>query len=350
MPTPLKINVINPLADRRWDELAARHPHATAFHQRGWLEALVRTYGYKPLVLTTAAAGEALTNGVLLCRVSSWFTGTRLVSLPFADHCQPLLNDPAESVGFAAWLRAECDRRKWNYVEIRPLLTDMNTDYGLQPGPSFCFHELDLAPSVEQLFGRLHKNSFQRKVQRAGRERLSYESGRSSLLVDEFYRLVVATRRRHKLLPQPRTWFRNLVECMGDQVEIRVARKNGTPVAAMFALRHASTVIFKYGCSDAAFHNLGGMPFLFWKLIEESKASGAANIDFGRSDFDNEGLIAFKDRLGTSKRLLTYFRYTCTKEEKAATVRASGGFRGLLFNMPDTVLSTAGRMLYRHMG
>ena len=33
---------------------------------------------------------EPLENGFLFCRVESWLTGRRLVSLPFSDHCEPL--------------------------------------------------------------------------------------------------------------------------------------------------------------------------------------------------------------------------------------------------------------------
>src|SRR5713101_9298121 len=62
--------------------------------------------------------------------------------------------------------------------------------------------------------------------------------------------------------------FRNLVECMGDKIPIRLARKNGAPIAAMLTLRHRSSVVYKYGCSDERSHNLAGMPFLFWRLIE----------------------------------------------------------------------------------
>src|SRR5712692_6936466 len=97
-----------------------------------------------------------------------------------------------------------------------------------------------------------------------------------------FYMLLLLTTKRNQLPPQPRAWFRNLVECMSDKVQIRVARKNGAPIAAMLTLRHRSSVVYKYGCSDETFHSLGGMPFLFWRLIEESKASGAQQIDFGR--------------------------------------------------------------------
>ncbi len=42
-------------------------------------------------VLTTCAPDAPLTDGVVFCEVDSWLTGRRLVSLPFSDHCEPLL-------------------------------------------------------------------------------------------------------------------------------------------------------------------------------------------------------------------------------------------------------------------
>ena len=338
----------NPLADQRWDHLLARHALASAFHQRGWLQALSRTYGYKPLVLTSATDSQSMSDGIVFCRVSSWITGTRMVSLPFSDHCEPLLNNPQDLPEFVEWLRAERDSQRWKYVELRPL-AQIRDDYGTQPTQSYCFHELDLSPGLELLFRNLHKGSIQRKIQRAEREQLSYVTGQSETLADAFYRLMLRTRRRHHLLPQPRAWFRNLVECMGDNAQIRVAAKNGIPVAAMLTLSHGSSVIYKYGCSDERHHNLGAMPFLFWKLIEESKASGAEKIDFGRSDLDQESLIAFKDKFGATRKLLHYYRYPQeTKHRPAAW--GENAIRQCFSMLPDSVSSTAGRLVYRHMG
>jgi len=344
------IHLVNPLCDPRWEDFVARHPRASVFHEKGWLEASARTYGYEPLVLTNTPAGRALENGVVLFRVSSWITGSRLVSLPFADHCEPLLSDPAESRGFTSWLREECCAKHQRYFELRPLVEVPVAEYGLEATRSFWFHELSLESSLEQLFNRLHKNSFQRKIRRAEREGLCYETGRSQKLVDDFYRLTLMTRRRHQLLPQPRIWFQNLVEFMGDKLEIRLARKNGAPIAAILTLRQGSSLVYKYGCSNARLHSLGGMPFLFWRLIEECKASGAQRIDFGRSDLDHEGLIVFKDRLGTKRRLLTYYRFTNKAESQEAAPWESHALREFFRSMPDAFLSTAGRALYRHMG
>jgi len=345
----LKTHIVDPLTDDRWDFLVRHHANASVFHERGWLEALIRTYGYKPFVLTTTAPGQPLENGIVVCRISSWITGSRFVCLPFSDHCDPLVSNPGELEALLNWLRAECDRLNSGYLEIRPLLAATSSDAGLRPSCSYCFHELDLTPSLDELFCQLHGNSFRRKIERAERECLSYEVSTSSRVLEEFYRLVLVTRKRHELLPQPRAWFRNLLYCMGDKLQIRIARKRNVPIAAILSLRHRSSVVYKYGCSDERFHNLGGMPFLFWKLVEESKTGGTQRIDFGRTDLNNEGLITFKNRLGAIRKPLTYYRYARVPRRMAA-FNHSRAVRQFLSILPNVVSSTAGRVLYRHMG
>ena len=345
----MNLCLADPLKDPRWEDLVAKHPLASPFHQRGWLQALYRTYGYRSLVLTSAREGEPMADGVVLCHVSSWITGTRLVSLPFSDHCEPLLRDRRDLPEFTAWLRTECDARRWKYVEIRPLSRIHERSGGLHPSASYCFHELDLRPGLDQLFRSLHKDSMQRRIKRAERERLSYTAGRSEKLVDEFYRLMVKTRKRHQLLPQPRVWFKNLVECMGDKAQVRVAATNDTPIAAMLTLTHGTSVTYKYGCSDERLHNLGAMPFLFWRLIQESKASGVERIDFGRSDFEQKSLIAFKDKLGTTKKTLEYYRYP-QESEPAWPAWGEHMSRQVFAMLPNSISSVAGRLVYRHIG
>ncbi|MGA3090306.1 MAG: GNAT family N-acetyltransferase [Terriglobales bacterium] len=220
---------------------------------------------------------------------------------------------------------------------------------GLQPSSSYCFHELDIRPSVEQLFRGMHRDCIQRKIRRAEKEKLAYEVGRSPESLDAFYQLLLMTRRRLGILPQPLSWFQNLSECMGDDLQIRVARKDGRPIASMLTLRHQRSVVYKYGCSDKRFHNSGGMPFLFWRLIEESKARGAERIDFGRSDLQGKGLITFKDRLGASRDTLTYYRYPSCKPrpDKRWYLAAARRIATLL---PDAICGAAGRILYPHVG
>lgn len=346
----LTVHQVDPLRDPRWSEFVGRHSRVAVFHMREWLEALHRTYGYEPLAVTTSAPGEDLSNGLVFCRVRSWLTGRRLVSLPFSDHCEPLVESQEELECLVSALKRELGASKSRYVEIRPVTPPAGVPTDLKEADSFCLHRLDLRPGLEELFHGFHKDCVQRKIRRAEREALAYEEGRSEPLLQRFYRLLVLTRRRQQLPPQPLAWFRNLIACMGDKLKIRLASKDGHPVAGILTLRYKGTLVYKYGCSDKWFNNLGGMHLLFWKAIQEAKNDGLLQFDMGRSDWDNPGLIAFKGRWGAVQSVLTYLRYPTRHSQPGAAGLRMRIAKQIFALAPDGLLTTAGSVLYRHFG
>jgi len=347
----MSVYTLNPLQDPRWTAFVSVHPRTSIFHTPGWLEALHRTYGYAPVVYTTSAPGSPLTNGIVFCRIRSWLTGRRLVSLPFAEHCEPLVENPWEYKEILDALQSTLDTEKYKYVELRPQSTNVLTENGVQKSDAYCFHSLDLRPSFEELFQKFQKDSIQRKIRRAEREELSYEEGRSEALLNQFYHLFVVSRRRHGVPPPPILWMRNLVASLGDRLKIHVASKSGTPIAGIVTLRHRDAMVYKYGGSDAALHNLGGMPFLFWKAIQSAKNDGVLQFEFGRSDYDNPGLITFKDRWNSERSELTYWRLPSQGAPLHDQWKGKLKYAGRIFAcMPDGLLAASGRILYRHVG
>ena len=183
---------------------------------------------------------------------------------------------------------------------------------------------------VPEIFGRMHHSSTQRAIRRAEREGLTYETGTSDRLLASFYRLLRMTRRRHGLPPQPLAWFRNLVACLGDRVAIHVAQQGWRGRSrAILTLSFKKTMFYKYGGSDAAHHRLGGMPFLFWRVIQDARARGLTDMDLGRSDIDQPGLVAFKDHLGATRSTLTYYRSRARSHDAARSDWMSRAARGV---------------------
>jgi lipid II:glycine glycyltransferase (peptidoglycan interpeptide bridge formation enzyme) len=235
-------------------------------------------------------------------------------------------------------------------VELRPISWDGVPESVFEKSDTFWLHNINLAPSIEVLFRNLHKDCLQRRIRRAECAHLTYDRGSSEELLQDFYKLLILTRRRHQILPQPRTWFRNLLAEMRKDAEIRVARKEGAPVAAILTLRHRDTVVYKYGCSDHRLHNLGGMPFLFWKLIQESKWEGAEQIDLGRTEIANTGLIEFKDRMGANKTKIIYLRCPPGAANGYLRFAQKPAIHRLFCSLPGGLSSVLGRTLYRHIG
>ena len=345
----MRIYEIDPTRDERWDEFLERRPQASIFHTRGWLEALRQTYGYVPVAFTTSPPECRLANGIPFCGISSWISGRRLVSLPFSDHCTPLVENPEQLTFLLAYLQKRATLEKWSYIEIRPTAVAMpSTGFGEEK--IFFFHKLDLRPSLDEMFKNFHKHCVQRKIRRAAREGLVYEEGGSDSLLTKFYHLFLLTRRRHGLPAQPVRWFQNLLACLGERVKIRVASKHGQPIASVFTISYKQSLVYKYGCSDHRFNNLGGTQLLFWTAIQEAKQDGLSEFDMGRSDYDNRGLVAFKDRWGANRTELTYLRYPIRHFHGVSEAGRILIGKYVWSHAPTSVLAAVGRALYKHMG
>jgi hypothetical protein len=349
----MQVHQVDPIRDPRWSQFLQRHARASIFHTAGWLEALRRTYGYEPIAYTISPPGEDIRNGLVFCYIHSWITGRRIVSLPFSDHCDPLFDSGEEFGLVVAALKAELKQQAWKYLELRPTnrtFPQETEECGLRPVMRYYHHCLDLRPNLNDICSGFDKDSVLRRIRRAERAGFIEKCGRSDDLLEDFYKLLVLTRARHDLPPQPYEWFRNLVDCMGDALEIRLAYKGGIPVAAILTLRFRESVLYKYGCSDASYKSLGGMPLLLWRAISEAKSNNALEFDLGRSDEDNRGLIAFKNHWTQNSMSLVYWRFP-----GPIALASRGGFKvrirkRIFAAVPKAALRAAGKFMYRHIG
>ncbi len=343
----MRVHEINPLQDERWPQFLERHSLATVFHTRGWLDALRRTYRYQACAVTTSGPGEVLTNALVFCRIQSWLTGRRLVSVPFSDHCTPLVENDQQLGLLLSALRDELKQGGGRYAEIRPMRGDFSAAGGMIESATFCLHHMDLRPSLPELFHSLHESCIRRKIARAQKAGLAYEEGGSEELLEKFFQLMVLTRQRHRLAPQPKNWFRNLIACLGKDLKIRLASLEGQPMASIVTIRYKNTMVYKYGCSDQRFHKFGPMQFLMWQAIQDAKNTGLIELDLGRSDWDNSGLVVYKDRWHSVRSVLTYRRYSAPNATpEGIPMRVT---KRILSLTPNCLLPAAGNILYRHI-
>lgn len=344
---------ISPLDDTRWKPFLQRHPDASVFHSEEWLRTLQDTYGFTPAAFTTSAPGSELQNALLFCRVASLLTGDRLVSLPFSDHCAPLLSDANDLALLVDAIASQLTGTRIRYAELRP------TQPLPESGPphitrTYRSHRLNLTPQLSDIYGGFHKSCVARKIRRAERENLVYKKGCGDQYFPEFWKLYIATRRRHSAPPQPPSWFHNLAAEFRQAATIHLAVQGDQPIAAILTLEFKDTLTYKYGCSDPRFHSLGGTHLLFWRAIQDAKMRGLRFFDLGRSDPSNEGLVCFKDRWGAPGCDLVYSKFTA---RPSSHPRHHGGrdsystllARRVLSGLPDSLFAATGALLYKHI-
>jgi CelD/BcsL family acetyltransferase involved in cellulose biosynthesis len=339
---------LDPVADRRWQRFLQAHPRASVFHSPEWLQALNKTYGYEPVAFVDAPPGQEISCGQVFCVVRSWLTGTRLVSVPFSDHSALLLERPDELHRIMEALKQTERLKRYGYVELRPTQDLLFENTGFRNVVQFYLQTIDLDRDSAAIYRSFHKDCVQRKIKRSEREKLSYSGGRGEGILNQFYELLLLTHKRHHTPPQPRVWFRNLAQCLGEMMTIRIASRDGKPIAGIVTVTYKDVMMYKYGCSDARCHDLGGMAFLLWRSIQEAKELGMRVFDLGRSDVAHAGLIAFKEHWGSERHPLRYWRHP----GQAFRGRHGSDFKALktlLPLAPSAVLRLGGPILYRHM-
>lgn len=344
----IQINEIDPIRDLRWGRFVQKHANSSVFHSPAWLGTLQETYQFTPIAYVDALPGHEIENGSVFCRINSWVTRKRLVSLPFSDHAAPLCDNSWGSELLVA-LRNKAEQGDYRYIEFRPIEPLQSETAAFVQSSAFYLHTLPLTLDSPALFRNFHKDCIQRKIRRAERENLEYSEGSGEDQIQRFYELLLLTHKRHRNLPQSVRWFRNLAKNMGSAMKIRIASKDGKAIAGIITLGHKRTMTYKYGCSDPGYHRFGGMALLLWRSIQEAQSLGMVELDLGRSDPEQRGLITYKEHWNAQRRPLSYWRYP----GNLTMTPGSGGFnvaKSLVALAPRFLLKSVGGLVYRHLG
>jgi len=340
---------IDPIQDTRWSEFVDSHPKASIFHTVAWLQALRRTYGYTPVAFTTSPATSALKNGLLFCRINSWLTGSRLVSLPFSDHCDPLCEESEELKFLIRYLQTALAHQGWNYLEFRPIHPDVGEAMEkaeLRRVTRNHLHAINLRRDIEELALDLANDSGE-VVAGPG---LVEKRGNSEQLVRELYNLFVASHAQHGFPSNPYAWFQNLRDCHGDSLDIRLASSNGRPLAALLTLRYKDTVYCNNGCSDPRFGDQKALPWLLWRTILAAKTAGAKEIEFGETAHEVGNLLTFANPWVLEKKRRMYWKYPEGSSLDSGASWKMKMAKKIYAHLPHKLQTFTGGMLYKHIG
>ncbi len=275
-----------------------------------------------------------------LMRVHGKLKGRRLVSLPFSHFVPILTTHPqAESALLDAAIELT-HAENYAYLEIRAPLTV--PDGKFQPATLNFISRLDLAPSVETLYGNFSRSN-RRNISLASRADFQFHESRD---FEVFYRLEVETRHRQGAPMYPPQFFNRLAQQFGDKVRLYFLSHHGKPIAGMVMLNLGKTAIYGYGNStnDEEIKKLKPTNLLIWEVIQRCKAEGFTEFDFGTTPLHHQNLLEFKDRYHPVTEELPYFYYLNTRPTLPTIQRDSKSVQ-----FAEKVLQTLPRYVFRHL-
>lgn len=257
-----------------WDAFARQQSGFTAFHLYAWKQIVQELYGHKTLFLA-ATNGESLAGVLPLVWVRSRLFGRFLVSMPFVSYGGPLGSDAAiEALTTAAAALARSGGA--DLLELRsaqPLPVD------LQVSHRKVTVVLPLAGGPEEVFGRF-KAKLRSQVRRPQKEGVVVRFGRD--LVSDFHSVFARHMRDLGTPAQPRAFFAEIAERLGDDVWFGCAYLNGVPIACGAGFRWGSEFEITWASSLREFSSVSANMGLYWGFIERAASEGLTRFNFGR--------------------------------------------------------------------
>uniref|UniRef100_A0A7V3JAN7 GNAT family N-acetyltransferase n=1 Tax=candidate division CPR3 bacterium TaxID=2268181 RepID=A0A7V3JAN7_UNCC3 len=350
----MKAILVDPSLDERWDQFVESHPYGWVCHLSGWKRALEAAFPHmRGHYLALVDDSGEIQAGLPLFEVRSPITGNRLVSIPFATLCDPLVQTRVQWDILLEKAKELAKRTKVAWMEIRAYRnTAFLNDSNLTPYMRFKNHYLLLNKPTEELFRSFHPSTVRYMIKKASKLPCEIKEADIEEEVQSFYRLYTITRKRLGLPPQPLRFFFLWRELGAENIKFLLALLSGKPIAALMLLVFKERASWEaVGLVDEA-RSSGIGYLLVWEAIKKAHIEGKKIFDFGRTTVENQGLMAFKSRWGTQVMDLPQFYWP----EKRPTQRErlmdhwESRMRKICSKFPTPIFRALGSLCYKHMG
>jgi hypothetical protein len=345
--SPMPFEIQNPVDLKEWDNDLRALDDSGLFHTSAWAAVLAKAYHYRPAYITHYK-GDRLSALLPVMEINSLLTGRRGVSLPFTDNCPAVAESNEHLRKLIEFSTGYALKQKWRYLELR---MDTALPFKAAPRRLYKRHILKLDGSADAIQGKFRKSTV-RNVKRALRSGIRVDVSNDRKSVREFYRLNCLTRKRHGLPPQPWYFFEALFEeiIKPHKGDVFLATLNNNPIAGSIFLKSRHTAIYKYGASDMKYARHRANNIVMWEAIQKFHRTGYQTIDFGRTEFDNEGLCQFKRGWGTEENTLYYYVFDTKSKTFLPEISSSAPGYDMFRILPVWLLRVIGHFLYPHVG
>lgn len=343
--TPGRLVAVDPRTDPRWLALASG-PGGSLFTSPPWLRAVCATYGFTPWARLLLDGHGAPVAGFAWVSVAD-IRGRRLASLPFCDRADPVVPDLAAWQALVAALPTDAGPLTLGCLAPNPCLADP----GMVVVGEAAWHATELSGGPERLVPG--SGTARRNLAAARRNGLTVRAESGLAAVRSFHRMHVALRKhKYRLLAQPVQLFERVWQefTVDDGIVTLLALADGEPVAGALFLVWNDVLYYKFGASLAAHLHLRPNDAVSWAGMRWGAERGLRLLDWGRSDLDQPGLLAYKRKWASEERRILTLR-------SRGAAPPSGEVDGVLTRLtrllteptvPDHVTAEAGALLYRY--
>ena len=347
-PTMVSLACVDPISDPLWRRLVQERA-SSVFHSPEWMQVLVDTYKLQIDAYLLLDAQGVPRAGMPFCRIED-MTGKRLVTLPFSDYCDPLVDDAPQWELLAGKLLAERVP-----VLVRSVHCDLPArDKRFKLTKQAMWHAADLRPDLDTIWRGI-PDAARRATRKAERNGVTVQVASDMDSLRAFFEMYLRLRKhKYRLIAQPYAFFQNIWQQFVEQKKgfLLAAYYEGQMIAGIFFLEWKDALCYKFNASipETLAHRPNNL--LIWEGIKLAKAAGYTQLDFGLSDLDQEGLLRYKRQFATQEKTISFLQYrpdddltTPEQELRALLPELTDLFTSA--DVPDSVTEKAGEVLYK---
>jgi hypothetical protein len=275
--------------------------------------------------------------------------GDRLVSMPFSDRAEPFVADPSTWPALVDYVL-----HTGVPLTIRCLDGSVPTgDRRLVRTGEAAWQATPLDRPLPELY-RSISSAARRNLAAADRNGVTAEVATGLDAVRIYHQLHVSTRKnKYRLLAQPVSLFERIWQEFSarDGIVTVLARIGGEPIAGAVYLVWNDVLYYKFGASLVGTLSLRPNDVVTWAALCWASDRGLRLLDWGLSDLDQPGLIAYKRKWASEERRIVTLK---SPSQDSHNHRDPGQLLGELTQLltakdvPDYITARAGSLLYRY--
>jgi hypothetical protein len=348
----MTVESIDPSKDAQWDSFVVESRHGSIYHLSSWREVILKSFGAVPFYLVVKDENGSIRAGLPFFFVKSILTGKRLVSLPLASFCDPLFDNANDFDELLNVIVRKSIELNTSFIEIKTLneCTFLN-ERRFKCSTDYQTHILSLDRDLNAIEKSFHDN-VKRCLKKTKREDVTVREAATNEDIKLFFKLHVATRKKHGLLPQPLGFFKNMWEILHPKAlcSFLLVIYRDRVIAGGVFLKFKDTFSYEYGASNERFLGLYPNHILLWEAVKSAHKEKFKFFDFGRSSVENKGLTIFKQKWGGEAKHLYYYYYPDIGGVAAA--KAGENKYSLIKQVsrliPSPIMETVGAYLYKY--
>jgi len=347
-----QIKIIDPCIDPRWDKFVENHPLGWIVHTSGWKKVLESSFPHMKghyFVLVDSQT-NAITAGLPIYEIRSWLTGNRLISIPYATLCDPLISSEQQFTMLIDAVLNYANKNKLNPVNVRLFQTAcLLNNWNENIATFYKTHQLMLQNDLEETKKTFNRN-IKRIIKAFENNALTVRIVNTDQDILNFYHLYSKTRKRLGLPTQPYHLLQNLFKIYSPQKQISllIADYQGMPIGGLIVYKYKDRVSSEFLASEIQFRHMNTDHFLYWNAIQMACIEGYKMYDFGRTAINNNSLSDFKRRWGTTESELP--EYQNPKSSLREETRSYKLAKSLCKNAPEPIFQALSNFCYRHLG